>query len=529
MKDSTIEAIVWLVATGIAATATLLAARAAGMEGVPVEALPPAVVVIMLCGWLVRDTRWVVPVLVQVPMIVAIVGTISNDSVRMLGCGVGLAFAVGAALFSRASSGGLDRFTGSILLAATLMMFRLIGVPQGRWMESVLIVAGCVVLLAAIAHGRNLTAGHWLVVFATGVAVPLYPSRLAVVPLLFSAIVWLGRSSRIPTPLATVVVLAIVAGRWAWPLALAGAAIHLAVRRPRSAEAPATFLPGLWASSIQSVLRTAAFVIAGAGAVKTAPAAGVIAIALIAGGMLLRPALAILYAIAAAVLLVARVESDDRRHAGPAAVMASLMIAMFAWSGALIATFPLPVSSLAVGVIVIGAAATMFRSAVWPTYVLALGALVAALFLPAPGALELEPANAVLRPGESVNLTPASTGNEATLTISGGNLLGMRAGHPVADVDVISVRGRAYRRSLSAGEVNDWAGLRQEHWFVSEHGVPSRPVGPLSDYGASSYLIGAGSIEIATPEMIGLIRVTMRNDLGEGAALHVDGFRVGTR
>jgi hypothetical protein len=245
--------------------------------------------------------------------------------------------------------------------------------------------------------------------------------------------------------------------------------------------------------------------------------------------MLLRPALAILYALAAAVLLIARVESDDQRYAGPAAVIASLMVAMFAWSGALIAAFPLPISSLAVGVIVIGAAATMFRSAIWATYVLALGALIAALFLSQPGSLKLEPANAVLRPGESVNLTPASTGNKATLTISGGNLLELRPGHAVADVDVISVRGRAYRRSLSAGEISDWAGLRQEHWFVSEHGVPSRPIGPLTDYGASSYLIGAGSIEIAAPEMIGLIRVTMRNDLGESATLHVDGFRVGMR
>ncbi|HUF18338.1 MAG TPA: hypothetical protein VMS12_09885 [Thermoanaerobaculia bacterium] len=528
MRDFRFEAIVWLGATGIASAAAFLAARASGVPAGMSEGLSGVAAIILLCGWLVRDTRWVTPVVMQVPLIVAIVALVPQDSLKMLGCGLILAFAIAAALWTRYAGGLLDLVSGTILMVAPLLLFRMVEVPAGKLVESLVIVAGCAVLLYVMARGRVMTPAHWLISFAVGVAVPVIPSRLAAVPLLFAALVWIVRSPRIALPLATVLVVSILAGRWSWPLALAGVAIHLAVRWSRPEPALSVLVPGWWAASLQTVLRPVPFAMAATGAVRFAPAAALGAVAVIAGGALLRPALAILYALAAAVLLVARDESDNPRFSGPAGVIAMLMVAMFAWSGALIGTFPLPVSSVSLAVIVGGAALTMMRSAVWRMSILSLGVLVFAVFL-STGERHWEAASAVLGPGESVNLTPASSGNGAALMLSGGNLLQMSPGREIADMDVISVQGRAYRRTLRVGEISDWASLRQDHWFVSEHGAPAVPEGSLAGHGASSFLIGASSVEVTIPERIGLVRLTMRRDLPDDAMLHVDALRVVVR
>lgn len=527
MKDSTIEAIGWLSAAGIATAAAFVPA-APGAAAVSEAILPAVVAIVMLCGWTVRDTRWLTPVLLQVPLIFAIAVSVPHESMKMLGSGLSLAFAVAGALWSRHSESRLDQPTGLVLLLSVLSLMRLAEVPADKLLVSLVIVAGSGVLLAVLAHRRALTPVHWIIAFACGVGVPLAPSRLAVVPLLFAALVWVVRSVRIGAPLAGLVLTAFLAGRWAWPLALAGAAIHLVARRSGHAEL-ATLAPGVWGASLQMVLRPVPFVLAGLGAVRSAPLVAAGAVVVMAGGGLLRPAIAILYGLAASVILAARDESSSTRFAGPASVIAFLMLAMFFWSGALIGAFPLPVPALSLGVIVAGAAVTMMSSRGRLMTVLSAGLLVIAVVLSTGEAGPWSRMDSVLRPGESVNLTPPSAGNSAALVLSGGNLLGISNGQAIADVDVISVRGRTYRRSLSVGDVSDWAALQQKHWFVSEHGAPALPVGPLSGYGASSFLIGAGSIEVVIPEAIALVRVTMREDLHDDAMLHVDALRLGRR
>lgn len=506
----------------VTASASFVANRFAGGDAAAL--LPLLGALVMFAGWLARDTPRASAVAAIAPLLLVVAVAVPAGANRSAALGVLVAAAIAMAVSALHESGGLTLRGGAALLVAALALMRLPGVPEGRTLAATLIIAGCVVLFASLAAGRRVTPLDLILPFVAGVAVPLSPERLVAIPILFAALVWTIRSSRVRLPAAALLLLCLFAGRWSWPLAAAGIAVALAGTR-RIGDRHAFIAVPLAKTASAYVLKALPFLIASASAIRTAPyaAAGALALLLLAAG--LRPSLSVFYGLAAAVMLASRDEVRSSRYAAPAAVVAGLMLAMFPWSGALAGAFPLPATVVSLSFVVAATAGTMLRHRFWAAVLIPLSVLVAVVvWLPSRSGT-WESVMAVLRPGESVNIEPAARGNVAEVIASGGNLLDVPAGEIIADLHVIAEGGAVYRRTVSVGEIGDWGALRQEHWFIARHGLPNRPAGPLEGSGASSYLSGAGIIGVTIPERISIVRVTMRPSAPADASLHVDAAR----
>ena len=523
MKGEATTTAIWIAATALVTGSASIVTRASGATSLD-ALLPSLVAIVMLSGWMSRHTPSVSPIAASAPLLVIVAGVLPAGPLQSLGLGLLVAGAVAMAIRALHESATLTVRSGAGLMLVALALMRLPGLPEGKAIETAAIVGGCGVLFGSLVAGRRVVPIDLILPFAVGVAIPLHPSRLSAIPLLFAALVWTLRARRVMVPAAALSILCILAGRWSWPLGAIAVALALATRRPRVEGSPLFAVPLAAKAALAQVVRTLPFLLASAGALRTPHTAFGVLILLVLSAFL-RPSLAIFYGLAAAITLASGEESRNTRYIAPAAVIALLMLAMFSWSGALAAAFPLPVAITTLALVVLASAATIPQFRLVAATLISIAALAGVIAL-APANARWQPVQGVIGAGESINIVAPGDGSVAEVVVSGGNLLDLPAGEIVADVDVIATGGTVYRRALLAGELSDWAALRQEHWFIARHGVPLRPAGPLEGSGASSYLSGAGIIEVAIPERIGLLRLTMRESAPADASLHVDWARI---
>jgi hypothetical protein len=289
------------------------------------------------------------------------------------------------------------------------------------------------------------------------------------------AVIWLG----------VAVVFAVIAGRWA--LLLAAIAIVPAltqrwITRRRGSHFVAAPLNATAVPLARALVFAPSFAFDLAGA---ALAQRIAAVILSVVALLLRPALAMLYLIAALVLVATTTRTPLRTAlAIPPALFVSLWVVLFAWSGALIPFFPLP------------------------------------LWFERGEERHRQLIGMALAPGESVVIHPDRRSAGLTLIGSGSNVSGLSAGTPVGRLDFVDQSGRGYRRNLAIGQVIDWGAFRQEHFFRARNPVPVIAAEPVEGFGATAFVPALSRIRIGQVPVTSL-RVTTASALPPAARLEL--------
>ena len=459
----------------------------------------------------------------------------------------GITLAVTAAIFVVRSMGGGGRLQLGetlVLLASCVSAMRLVPWSAEFAPAQAVVILGTLILVLSLAGREGIGAGALVACLAVGIVTPLAPMKATLFPLLLAAVLAVLRGPS-PFSVAAVVGAAMLAGRWAWPMAaltLASGLLSELVeplidRRKRPAHAALAAAPFGTLPMASGAL--AAFAWAPECALRLpllARPARITAVSLAAAAIMLRPALGALYMIAALAIVLADefvtvgrsgIGADAKPAIPAVAIVVSIaMLSLAGYSGAVASRFPLPLPILQiVAVAVVALAALPARR--FPAIAAAASsiALLIAVALVAGGP-RLEPidTSAVLAAGEAHEVdVPA--GNKLRVELSGGNLTALEPGTPVGTLEAIDRAGRVVRRELVVGDLADWGFGRSGHYFAARNDWPSSTGAKVAEYGHQAFFGGSGTVDISMPGLARL-RLTAARSLPDRGRLHLESVSV---
>lgn len=469
-----------------------------------------------------------------------------DEQLRFFLYGITLAVTAGTFVVRSIGDGGrLQLGEALVLLASCVSAMRLVPWSAELAPAQAVVILGTLILALSLAGREGIGAGALVACLAVGIVTPLEPLKATLFPLLLASVLAVLRGPS-PFSVAAVVGTAVLAGRWAWPMAaltLASGLLSELVeplidRRRRPAHAALAAAPFGALPLASGAL--AAFAWAPESALRLpllARPARITAVSLAAAAIMLRPALGALYMIAALAIVLA----DDflavgRQGSGAgekpavptvAIVVSIAMLSLVGYSGAVASRFPLPLPIVqVVAVAVVALAAVPARR--FPAIAAAASsiALVVAVALVAGGGPRLEPVDtsAVLAAGEAHEVdVPA--GNELRVGLSGGNLTALEPGTPVGTLEAIDRSGRVVRRELVVGDLADWGLGRPGHYFAARNDWPSSTGAKVAEYGHQAFFGGSGTVEISMPG-VSRLRLTAARSLPDRGRLHLESVSV---
>jgi hypothetical protein len=504
------EHLQWALAAAAGIVTAAMVAGAVADAGPVDRALPLLAAAIFVCGWVFRDRcRWVA---MLVPALIVTAIAASDERTRLLLYGVIWSAAIVAAVAASVREHSIARNDALVLVGLIAIPFRTIGFAPAMLPGTVLVLAGSALLLAMASRKRAIGLAAFIAAAATAVATPVVPVRVSLFPLLLSVLI-----SPMPFGFRAggAVLVGLAAGRWSWPLIAVVLLAEFLKRERRDHEAAAVLPFYAKPLSLAAALRPALFL----------PSAvpSLVPLALILVAAFVRPPVAMLYALAA-IVLGAR---DQRVSAWPAVAFSAVVLSMVGWSGAIVTSFPLPISFRAVvSVAAIGALAALSISR--PLRIAGAFAIAAgALWLPLTTAVAWADRGAELAPGESQIIDLSRRGRRVEIVASAANAVALRRNAVLGRIEVIDVRGRAWRRELRVGDASDWAALTPGEYWRSHNGVPWSFSEPIDGAGASAILNGAGRISMLLADDASVVHVTADASLPENVRLLID--RVGVR
>lgn len=468
-----------------------------------------------------------------------------DEQLRLLLYGITLAIATAIFVVRSLGAGGrLQLGETLVLLASCVSAMRLVPWSAELAPAQAIVILGTLVLALSLAGREGIGAGALVACLAVGIVTPLAPMKATLFPLLLASVLAVLRGPS-PFSVAAVVGSAVLAGRWAWPMAaltLASGLLSELVeplidrrRRPAHAALAATPLGALpmasgalaaFAWSPESALRLR----------RLARPARITAVSLAAAAVMLRPALGALYMVAALAIVLTDELTGVGRDGGRtgakpalpvvAIVVSVAMLSLAAYSGAATSRFPLPLPlAQLVAVAVVALAALPARRFPAIAATASSIALVAAVALVAGGP-RLEPVDtsAVLAAGEAHEVDVPAV-DELRVELSGGNLTALEPGMPVGTLEAIDRAGRVVRRELVVGDLADWGLGRPGHYFATRNDWPSSTEAKVAEHGHRAFLWGSGTVGIAMPG-ISRLRVTAAQSLPDRARLHLESVSV---
>ncbi|HVT43390.1 MAG TPA: hypothetical protein VMT00_03275 [Thermoanaerobaculia bacterium] len=543
----------WVLAGLAAAAAAWLAVRGRALTPVD-EALPLLALLIVTSAWVVRHSVAGEAILGALPLLLVASFAVPQEELRLACYGLLVTVAFGAALVrastgseppsmiadgepsdlrggERADPGGAGLTAGSavVLLAVGFAAMRLTAAADH--LVPALVFAGGAMLLLAASAGRPIRLTTLLIVLVTMVVTPLAPARAALFPILLGLLVWHLRRPH-PLTAAGALVVAVLCGRWAIPLALVPIISRFLLPGRSSGGALLAAVVPLRSIQASILLRVAVFHPAAIlDLLRADPARRVVAILLVVIAVFLRPSLALLYLLASIVFLSADAgrEGEAPERWLPPLLILLLLTTHLAWGGALLSVFPLPLSPPALLFIVATALLPLLiaRRMVRAAGVSALLLLVIIAVVAAGGRFEpfVSTNQVSLRAGEAASFSVHRNEGRIAVVLSGAHMSALAAGTPVGVVEAIGEEGRGVRREVRVGELADWASLRSDQAFFSRNPFPDDPAGRIAGHGASSFLTGAGRIAIGLEAPIILVRVTA-GELPPDVRLQVEGIEV---
>jgi hypothetical protein len=492
-------------------------------EPVPLDrSLPFVVILIAILAWTAGRFESLVHAALPILVFLAMVPV---ERPRLLSYGVILGFAgvvAGAGLMRTECSDTQSLLRRVAFVLVITVLLRAVPAASEMLAATTLLLIG-VAALTVLFHGRQDSWHALPLIIAAGLVTPLVPLRASLFPLLLAILILSVRSNSL-TALACAAVLAVVAGKWAMLLVAIGAlpvlilsiqARNVLTGRPMLAIPP---IARSWPVAVRffSFAPSLALDVFAAGR-----GVAIAAMLILALSVALRPALATLYLVAAALLVLPAQASPTRqRLAIVSAWFAAFWLVLFSWGGALPPAFPLPAPLLTVMGLSALVAVPLFIRPNWLA-----GAITAAFFLALLGFRpsmdqEFQPIDQALRPGESLVISPQRGVTKLSLVMSGANVSALPPGANLGLVELVDEAGRGYRRDITLGEVADWGAFRPGHFFVTQNAVPDE-VPRIAGFGSSAFLAGLSRISLQLQGSISTLRVTVSDSLPQNAVLQL--------
>ena len=458
---------------------------------------------------------------------------IAEDHLRFLCYGGVFLLAFLRAVWPSFREGRIRTTDAAILVAILAVLTRALPWDPEVLLSIVVLVASAVGLCAAASRKGFLHTSSLLWIFAVLMAAPLAGNRTALFPLLAAAaLLWLRGPSLFS--FAFLVVVSLLAGKWGIPVLLAAVVSALwgersVLRRGRvEAGAIVPVLSGIRVS-FGALLRGFSFDPAAAAELSgTSSAFGCFALLLWAAALLVRQPVGLLYVVLGLSLLVLGSTAErGRLLLLPPLFFSFCFILLFPWSGAVTATFPLPVAIAAMAGLAailllpaIAGAGSLLRTV--PVSLVAAAALGVMVISELPAAhWQSVGSLRVIRRGESVAMVVPGRTDEVRVVLSGGNIASLPAGVELGWLEVVDRQGMAFRTPLRVGDFADWGAGRRQHHFTSR-GVSSRhPAGRIDGFVREAFLSGAGEIRVRKKD-ISAVQVTGGEALGARGRLNVE-------
>lgn len=438
---------------------------------------------------------------------------LGNDAVRLLSAGLVFAAVVASLVVLNGDRGMRLPLRAGIAVAAIVatalyvLPFAVDGVAYAIYAA---IAATLLLLLARKPAGDVSLAAVTIAVIVVSVTPP-EPPRALLYPIVIAAAGFAARRRSIAGAM-TAIIVAVVAGKWAIPLA---ALMLIGLYERKSEGDRSVVMPPLMAAPLARMLPLAPFFTRAAfGATHRAVAAALLLV--IAGAITGRPQLLTIYIVTALFLLVLVTRHDDDVTV---AMLTGSSLVFFAWSGALARTFPLPVSALAAAALVIMLSAAVMRRLTPP--VSAAVAAAALLFITTIPRHPLSDGRSetALRAGASAGVPLAAESASAHVLLSATNFTAIAPERVVAHVEWVERDGRGYRQEVRAAQLADWGAFRRSASFRSLNALPPLPAGMFNGVGRDSWMRGTGAIRIRGAKPIELVRVRAAHDLPAAATL----------
>jgi hypothetical protein len=478
-----------------------LAARAAGSP-TPIDSAVPIHAAVVALAVAIAAERLASIVALGVPLLIVARFAIASEAWRLEVYGLILAGAAALAIGSIVGDGRVPTGRAIGLLVATLALFRLVPFDGSRFAAELVVIAGAALLAGALSRRGQLALRDLAFAFVVGAVALSLPLRAAGFPALVAALAWFVIGPSIFS-FAAIAAVTIVCGRWAGPLA-AIAIVSPAIAARKEMRFAALPVVASAANALAS-LRLFALLADPIAAASRRSSREIVRIALLLlpaiAALFLRPALALMYVLAAAVMISAAAR-EECRDVGLTAVLALFLVMLAAWSGAAGALLPLPATLAAVAAIVAIAIAGRIG-----LEKIALGIAPAALFVAVVAMHPAPPAASVMRKislgvGESKSVTLLPPARQLVVVASAANLVTVTPGTRLGAIDLVDVNGRAYRRVIEAGDVSDWGGFRREHFFGTRAPLAADPLPAFDGYGADASLGGEARIVLRGPAPI---------------------------
>jgi hypothetical protein len=422
----------------------------------------------------------------------------------------------------RQREGRVDLFDGVALVLVVALPARFIGVSGV--VEELLVCAGLVALVLALAVDRRLALEAIGVIAIVAVAAPSSNWRSATVPLVLAATFYAIRKESVPFAFAAAA-FSLVAGRWSLALGLLPFLPIVFARRPRgellTALVPFRFAP----AAVQFLLVDPSLALRafGVGRWRAIGAAGLAVLAVAVS----RPQLALIYVCAGALLVVSSPDAPARR-ATPLLLVAAASLLLVPWSAAALPLLPYPIAIGGAVVLTIAVLAASSARGVVASLVAAAAVLGAVVVGFPPPAAERFEMNETLS-SRGYTLSFGRPVREFEVFLSGANIAGLRGGTVVGSVDVVHSDGSGTRREISVGDFADWAAFSRGQIFGTHNPLPRSPEGEISGEGRNALRRGTGAVRFHDTRGAVAVRVLPAAGLPSGATLLLERVEVRER
>ncbi|MHB0971875.1 MAG: hypothetical protein ACYC7A_21380 [Thermoanaerobaculia bacterium] len=502
-----------LASAGVSVAAAWIAAP----QATAVDARLPLIAgVVALLAILARGAAARVADVLPLLLVVAAVA-IEGETLRLCAYGAIVAAAFAIAAISRCDEEGIGLSDAVLLLATMLVLIAALPEPD-HGIRYLLLFAGGVAMLFAGSVERRISV-EWMILSGVVMAsTPVIPGRASLFPLLLTIVLRAIRKPSIPAAIAGFI-LSVVIGWWAIPLG-AGALVAAGVTS-RSSNRAAT-LPAVAGGAAAVMIPLAVFP-AAIGRIRSAggPALSAAAVFILAA-FAFRPAVGLLYGLAAVAAIIVTPQSGASRGAVVSSALALALLCLVAWSGAIypFLTFPRNGAIVIAAVLILAGAAGLLRSSAAISIVGSVVVLGALAFLPAQRATERIERS--LAAGEETFVKPGRSVERLGIEFSGARTTTLPPGASLGTLTVVDDAGRAFERSLTSAMAADWAAFRRDDRFASRNPIASDPAPRLVGYGHDAFLTGAGRISVEARSPIALLRFEAAEPLPPGARLQID-------
>lgn len=509
------------IAGGFLSAAAALSVVASLHVATPVDFAVPLYVLLLFClAWIVRDSVASSAIAALAPLLVVLAAAVPSGSSRVALYGLTFAVAVVTAAAAAARELRLRLPEAIEILAIAIVPMRLVPFSWPSALEFAFIATGAIVLTVTLSREGWISIFTLSVVFGVAVATPFEPARASLFALLVALVVSTLRGASFPK-LVGCALLALAAGRWAWPIAIVPVAASALAASAGEGGAAMFALPAIAARGV-ALLRVFAFAPAvGRRLPGSDPARMISALVLALFAIFSRSPLGALYALAVAAILAGGEGDDSAEWSVPTLAIVFVVLCLAGWSAVPTAVFPLPIRAEILVLISVAALAATLISR-WRIA----GAVAAALFamfaMSIPAApRERQLFDRALGAGQSAAVHLGHPRAEVGVVMSGANTSSLEPGRRIATIQLLDDRGRGYRRDVLVSEVADWAAFRPDQSFFTRNVFPAISGGRVVGWGADAFVTGAGRIELSTGRPISLVRVTADPSLPKGSVVQL--------